>query len=115
MVAWVSDGAFMLPVCLAGRRLMMKFLTRLCKFADNPYVQVIVAVVLIVTSVSEAWDTLADDLSGGRMRASHGTLLLGIVGLMQSLPDLVEGLEAVSKVTDKKVGDEIRKLEDRSE
>jgi hypothetical protein len=107
---------FTTPACFILKDLTMKkFLTRIGRFAENPYLQAVVAAVLIITSLREAWETLAEDFSSGSMRASHGTLLLGVTSFLQSLPEIVKDLDAVGKVVEEEVVAEVRKVENPSE
>jgi hypothetical protein len=75
---------------------MNKLLRKLARFVGSPYLQTVVALVLIVSSLQEGWDTLAE-VRHGRISVSHGTLLLGISHLLRTLPDLVEGIERASE------------------
>lgn len=92
---------------------MNKFLERVGKFAKNPYLQMFVAVVLIVSSAREGWGTVVEDASSGRLRASHGTLLLGIVHLMRTLPDVVEGVERAGEAAEARAAKAIQADKDK--
>jgi hypothetical protein len=54
--------------------------------------------VLVVSSVAEGYDTFFDDLNHLRLRAHHGLLLFGLMNILSSLPDLIEGLETTEEV-----------------
>ena len=56
-----------------------------------------VGIILIVSSLMDSWATLSEDISDGRLRVSHATLLLGITHFLRTLPDVVEGLERTTK------------------
>jgi heme/copper-type cytochrome/quinol oxidase subunit 3 len=86
---------------------------KLGRFAKNPYVQMFMAVVLIVSSITEGWGSMAADVSHGRLRAFHGTLLLGIVHLLRTLPDVVEAIERAAEVAGSTAVEEIEAEEER--
>ncbi|MBL6957394.1 MAG: hypothetical protein ISR52_00305 [Rhodospirillales bacterium] len=61
--------------------------------AHNPYLNVIVGVVLLLTGLAEAGETLTDDLSGLNFGAHHGVMIFGFVHAFKSLPAIVLGIE----------------------
>ena len=77
-----------------------KVLKSLARFARQPYVQLIVAVVLIASSARESWQTMLYDFEHLNLRVHHGTLLLGISQLLQCLPAAVEGIERAAEAKD---------------
>ena len=66
---------------------------RLDRIVRHVITQLLVALVLIGTSLAEMMETLADDFATYRVRATHGLLVVGLVQLLRALPDLIEGLE----------------------
>lgn len=55
----------------------------------HPITTLLVALVLILTSVVEVYRDVEEDAVG----AHHGLLLFGLLSLLRVIPDLVEGLE----------------------
>src|SRR5262245_1111076 len=77
----------------ALKRARFKGLERVKRFVRSPLTQLIVAIILIVTSVIEASETFMQDFYSFKLRASHGLLVVGIVQVLAAIPDLIEGLE----------------------
>ena len=75
----------------------MGILKRLRTTLDHPYANLLVAVILIVTSLAEGWETLQDDLIHLDIAAHHGVLLFGVFSLLKVIPELVEALERASR------------------
>ena len=63
------------------------------RIVGHPLTQLGVALVLVVTSLIEVSQTFVDDFSSGRVRATHGLLIVGLWQILRTLPDLIEGLE----------------------
>ena len=61
-------------------------------FLESPWVSLGVGLVLLLTSLSEAWETLGEDLRNLRLGTSHG---LGLFGIFFVLKSIVEVLERV--------------------
>jgi hypothetical protein len=80
--------------------MLNRVLRSLANFARQPYVQLVVAIVLIVSSAVESWQTMAYDFTHLQLRVHHGTLLLGISQLLSCLPQAVDGLERMAKAKD---------------
>ena len=76
-----------------------KWLERIKRFVRHPLTQLIVAIILIITSLIEASETFIQDLYNFKLRASHGLLVVGIMQVLAAVPDLVEGLERYLETT----------------
>ena len=63
------------------------------RIVGHPLTQLGVALVLVVTSLIEVSQTFVADFSSGRVRATHGLLIVGLWQILRTLPDLIEGLE----------------------
>lgn len=70
-----------------------RWLARLDRIVRHAVTQLLVALVLIGTSLAEVSQTLADDFASHHVRAAHGLVLVGLVQLLRALPDLIEGIE----------------------
>ncbi len=64
---------------------------------DNPFLSLVVSLVLLVTSLLEAWDTLFVDIRQLHFRAHHGLMLFALLNTLKALPDTVEGIEYLVK------------------
>jgi len=91
-----TDASHLPPATAAVaalKRTRFKWLERTKRFVRHPLTQLIVAIILIVTSLIEASETFVQDFYNARLRAAHGLMLVGIVQVLAAIPDLVEGLE----------------------
>jgi len=86
-LAVASEGA------APASRSRPRWVTRLDWIVRHALTQLLVALVLIGTSLSEVFETLADDLTSHRLRVTHGLLVVGLVQLLKALPELIEGIE----------------------
>ena len=66
----------------------------LAKIAGSPIVALLSGLILIYTSGSEIFDSMDDAMKIG---AHHGVFLLGILQLLKSLPEIVEGTRKLSE------------------
>ena len=64
------------------------------KVADNPYINLVAAGVLIVTAVSEMLES-PENLT--ELGVHHGVLLFGIAHLLTAVPELLHGLDELLK------------------
>jgi len=75
---------------------MMKFLKN---FSENPWVNLISGLVLVYTSGIEVFDSLDEEFKAG---VHHGVFLFGIIQLLRSLPEFVEGATRIREGKEKK-------------
>ncbi len=73
---------------------------RLKRFLDSPYVHLGIGVILLLTSLSEAWETLGEDLKGFQLGAHHGLGLFGIFYVLKSLVEVLERLVEASEAAE---------------
>jgi hypothetical protein len=60
---------------------------------DHPAVRLGVGLILIVSGLIEAYDTVLDDFHRLRVRVGHGVVILGVVNVLASLPEVIDGLD----------------------
>jgi hypothetical protein len=63
------------------------------RFVDNPITKLGVGLILIASGLIEAYDTVLDDFHRLRVRVGHGVIILGVVHVLASLPEVIEGIE----------------------
>src|SRR6516162_1697560 len=63
------------------------------RFVDHPVTKLAVGLILIVSGLIEAYDTVLDDLHRLRVRVGHGVVILGVVNVLASLPEVIDGIE----------------------
>ncbi|OQY49077.1 MAG: hypothetical protein DRR08_06315 [Candidatus Parabeggiatoa sp. nov. 2] len=67
------------------------------KFVESPSVNIIIGIILLLTGLSEAWETLSEDIMNGNFGAHHGVIIFGLFKVLESLSDMFEGLEHLTK------------------
>jgi hypothetical protein len=63
------------------------------RFVDHPVTKLVVGLILIVSGLIEAYDTVLDDLHRLRVRVGHGVVIVGLVNVLASLPEVIDGIE----------------------
>jgi hypothetical protein len=71
----------------------LKIALVLKRFVDHPLTKLGVGLILIASGLIEAYDTVLDDLHRLRVRVGHGVVILGVVNVLASLPEVIEGLQ----------------------
>ena len=66
-------------------------------FVENPVTNLVKGVALLLIGLTEASHTLREDLAHGHVRVGHGIIIIGIFSILESLPHVIEGLEAGRK------------------
>ena len=61
------------------------------KILRSPYLALFSGVILLFTSGYDVWQNFADTNIGTR----HGILLFGIMQILKSLPDILDGIAAL--------------------
>jgi hypothetical protein len=85
----------------AARRLCTalhdKIIHSIQRFVTNPYVNCMVGLILFGTGLSEAWDSLYDDIINLRLKVHHGFMILGIFNVLKTIPDIILSLEHIHR------------------
>jgi hypothetical protein len=63
-------------------------------FIENPITNLVKGIVLLSIGVSEASRTFLDDIARQRLRVGHGLIIIGIFGILDALPHVMDGLES---------------------
>ena len=71
---------------------MKKLLKRI---VDNPYLNIIVGLILCLSGLWEAWGTLGEDLKNMNIGVHHGAIIYGLFHALKNVPDIFEGLEYI--------------------
>lgn len=67
------------------------------EFTENPFVNMVKGVVLLLIGLSDASHTFMNDVTHGHVRVGHGLILIGLFSILEALPHLVEGLDASAR------------------
>jgi hypothetical protein len=81
---------------------MKRFLKALKAFAQHPATQLITGLVLLV---SGGWEVVQDFLDAERrfqFGVHHGVALFGLIQMVGSLPELIEGLNSSFEAVEKR-------------
>jgi hypothetical protein len=79
---------------VASRLGKLQRISRVLKrFVEHPVTQLGVGLILITSSLIEAYDTVLNDLHRFRVRVGHGVIILGVVNVLASLPDVILGID----------------------
>jgi hypothetical protein len=68
-------------------------------FIEHPITNLIIAVILVGTSLAEGWESFSGDLSEFHIGAHHGVLLLGVAMLIRSV---IEALESIIRAHERR-------------
>jgi hypothetical protein len=74
------------------------------RFVDHPITKLFVGLILIASGLIEAYDTVLDDIHRLRVRVGHGVVILGIVNVLASLPEVIEGIDRWLSYIERKDG-----------
>lgn len=80
---------------------MKSALKRLKHFAQHPATQLITGIVLLVSGLAEVIYDLMSAEHSLRLGVHHGVALFGLIQVVGSLPDLIEGIDRTLDVIDK--------------
>jgi hypothetical protein len=67
------------------------------RFVENPFTNLLKGIALLAIGLSEASRTFTDDIVHKQLRVGHGLIIIGVFGILEALPHLIEGLEAGQK------------------
>ncbi len=81
------------------------------RILESPYLHLAIGLFMLVASLSEAWETLAEDLKSANLGAHHGTGLFGCAYALKALVDVLENLTKTSEAIED-VEEEIEKEEE---
>ena len=76
---------------------MAKYLPVLRRIVTNPFANIFVGLVLLITSLMEAWETLFDDIGEMNLGAHHGIMIFAVFQILKALPDLMDALHFIHK------------------
>jgi hypothetical protein len=80
------------PLARAGRAIR--------SFTESPVTNLVKGLLLLLIGLSEASHTLKEDLETWHLRVGHGLVIIGLFSVLDSVPHLIEGLEASKRYVD---------------
>lgn len=72
-------------------------LDRIRRFTNHPATRMATGLILVASSIAEGYDTFFHDVSHLRLRAHHGLLIFGLMNILKSMPDFIDGLESATE------------------
>jgi hypothetical protein len=69
-------------------------------FVENPFTNLVKGTLLLLIGLSDASKTLIDDLTHKHLRVGHGLIIIGLFGILDTIPQFIEGLEAGKRYLD---------------
>ena len=73
---------------------MHKLARKIDAFVANPLINLIKGMILLMIGLSDASHSFRDDMTHGHIRVGHGLMLIGVFGILGSLPHVLDGLAA---------------------
>jgi hypothetical protein len=70
----------------------MAFRTKLKAFTNNRYLKLAVGCVLFFTGLNEVGENIWSDITSMNVGAHHGIMVLGFFQALQSLPEILSGV-----------------------
>ncbi len=70
------------------------------RITRNPCLNILVGLIFLATGLTEAWESLADDLAALKLGVHHGAILVGLLQATKAIPDLFESLEYLEEPSD---------------
>ncbi|NQU58814.1 MAG: hypothetical protein HQ513_16420 [Rhodospirillales bacterium] len=65
---------------------MHRFILKIENFFRNPYFEAVIGIILLITGLAEAGDSIYEDVTSGNVGAHHGVILLGFVHVLKAIP-----------------------------
>jgi hypothetical protein len=94
----------------ARPRMSRRIALALKRFVDHPTTKLVVGLILIASGLIETYDTVLDDVHHLRVRVGHGVLVLGVVNVLASLPEVIDGMERWLRYLDSRNPDEPNRI-----
>ena len=67
---------------------------RIRSFVENPVTNLLKGIALLAIGLSDAYQTVRDDIAQRHLRVGHGLIIIGFFSILDSLPHLIGSLEA---------------------
>ena len=71
-------------------------------FVESPVTNLVKGVALLVIGLSDASRTFREDMSHGGLRLGHGLIIIGLFGILGSLPHFIDALDASTRYLDRR-------------
>ena len=71
-----------------------KIASKLKAFVDHPVTKLIKGIALILIGLADASRTIETDLNPWHLHVGHGLVLIGVFGILDALPNVLDGLES---------------------
>lgn len=82
-----------MSLCFRFFIMEFKVIEKLKKIVENPYINLIAGLILIISSGKEIIEKLDEGVG-----AHHGVFIFGLLQALKSIPEIVEALDRMSKL-----------------
>ena len=69
----------------------------LAKILKSPWAHLFIGIVVFISGLSEAWETLGEDMRSFRLGGHHGVGLLGLFTALKAIAEVIEGMEKIEE------------------
>ncbi len=76
--------------------MFLKSMLLIEKFVNNPYVNIAVGLLLLISGISDSVDDYR--ATGLHFRTHHGIVIFSILNIFKQLPDIFTGLDFINRV-----------------
>jgi hypothetical protein len=63
------------------------------RLVKNPWLDLSVGGILVISSLFEVWETFPQDFTSANFRSEHGVIIFGFVMVLKALTDMFAGFE----------------------
>ena len=67
------------------------------RIVENPFLNLVVGIILLISGLSEAWGTMWDDIVNLNLKSHHGIIIFAILNIIRTIPDFFKSLEHVQR------------------
>lgn len=86
-----------------SRHTVLRVLQKVKTFVKRPTIQLLSAVILLISALSQVYDDLNSDRAM-HLGVHHGLILMALVQILSVLPDFIEAMERWIKSWDDRLG-----------
>jgi hypothetical protein len=61
--------------------------------AKNKFLHIFLGLMTLYAGFSETWETIAEDISSGQIRAGHGVIFIAVLQLLRSISEFIEAAD----------------------
>lgn len=74
-----------------------QFVDKVKNISEKLHLELIVAIILVLSGLSEAYESFDDDIKNFSLKAHHGILIFGLFHTLKGIIDAVESSKKIKK------------------